>query len=94
LPPELDRAALSLAVGQVSDPVKAGEQWYVLTVENIVPPLQKSFEEVKEEIKTLSGNQIFVERYRALVDEIYGAADIRFDPGYDPGHKTESSTQP
>lgn len=96
LAPELDAAVYRLALGQVSDPVKVGDQWYVVTVENILPPVNNPFETVKEEVRGLYGNQIFAERYRALVKEVYDGADKEYDPDYNLAGRvnTETLTEP
>lgn len=90
LAPGLDKVVYSLPIGQVSDPIRLGEQWYILLVENIVPPVDNPFEEVKDEIKGLYGNQIFSERYRALVVEVYENAEKDFDPQYDMAGKMDT----
>lgn len=89
LAPELEEVAWSMSLGQVSDPVKVGEQWYVLSLENILPANLRTFEQVKEEIKVLYANQIFSERWRKFVQDVYDNADIEFSPDYDPATKVE-----
>lgn len=89
LAPELEAVAWRMSLGQVSDPVKVGEQWYVLSLENILPANLRTFEQVKEEIKVLYANQIFSERWRKFVQDVYDNADIEFSPDYDPATKVE-----
>ncbi|MHB9112498.1 MAG: peptidylprolyl isomerase [Thermoleophilia bacterium] len=89
LAPEIDAAVWSMSFGQVSDPVKVGEQWYVVSLENILPASLQTFEQAREEIKVLYANQIFSERWRKFVEEVYDSADIEFSPDYDPATKVE-----
>ena len=84
LSPELDAALFSLEVGEISDPVKAGNQWYVLTVEAVVPGYDYPFDEKKEEIKFLRSNQLYADKFNALRDQLMGDAAIAFHPDYDP----------
>jgi len=84
LAPEMDAALLTMQVGDISEPIQAGSQWYVLTVEAIVPGYEFSFEEKKEEIKYLRGNQLYSEAYKELRDRLMNEAAITFHPDYDP----------
>jgi len=89
LAPELDAAIWSMSFGQVSDSIKVGEQWYVLSLENILPGSLRTFEDAREEIKIIYANQIFAERWRKFVQDVYDSADIEFSPDYDPATKVE-----
>lgn len=89
LAPELDSALWSMSIGQVSDPIKIGEQWYVISLESILPASLQTFDSVKEDIRLLYGNQIFAELWRKYVDDVYNSADIEFSPDYDPANKVE-----
>lgn len=92
LPPELDEVAFSIKLHEVSSPVKLGEQWYVLTVEAILPPFNKSMESVSEEIRVYAAGQIISERMRKFVADVYDNADIEYRDEYDPGKKVETET--
>lgn len=89
LAPELDEAVWSMSIGQVSDPIKVGEQWYVLSLENMLASSLQTFDQVKADIKALYANQIFSERWRKFVQDVYDSADIEFSPDYDPATKVE-----
>jgi foldase protein PrsA len=92
LAPALDQVLWSMQIGEVTDPIKVGEQWYVLTLENTLPANLRTFDQVRNEIKTIYGNQIFSERWRAFVQETYDNASIEYSPDYDPGTKVDLNT--
>ncbi|HWP00271.1 MAG TPA: SurA N-terminal domain-containing protein [Methylococcus sp.] len=50
LEPNLERVALSLAKGAVSDPVKTSFGYHLITVTELIPATTRSFEEMKNEI--------------------------------------------
>ncbi|MHB1326313.1 MAG: peptidylprolyl isomerase [Thermoleophilia bacterium] len=81
-----------LQIGEVSDPIKVGEQWYVLVLENILPANLRTLDQVRNEIKKIYGNQIFSERWRAFVQDTYDNASIEFSPDYDPGTRVDRNT--
>lgn len=89
LAPELDQAVFRLAAGEVSEPINIGGQWCVLKVENIVPPVNTSFADAKEEVVDLYGGQLYSERWRQFVSGVYDSASLRFDPDYDPKNKVD-----
>lgn len=93
LAPELDSALWALSNGEVSDPIKVGEQWYVLSLETTLPASLQTFEEVKEKIMLLYGNQIFAERWRKFVQDVYDDADIEFSPDYNPATRVEQGDE-
>jgi parvulin-like peptidyl-prolyl isomerase len=86
---ELDAAIWKMSVGQVTDPIKVGEQWYVLSLENIIPASLQTFDQARDEIKVIYANQIFAERWRKFVQDVYDTGDIEFNPDYDPGNKVD-----
>ena len=47
LPPEVERAAFALRVGEVSDPVKSRNGWHILTVTERTAGAPRPFEQVK-----------------------------------------------
>ncbi|MEW6001768.1 MAG: peptidyl-prolyl cis-trans isomerase [Nitrospirota bacterium] len=49
--PEIEDVAFKLEVGQVSNLIKAGENWSIVKVEDKKPEQQMSFEEIKERLK-------------------------------------------
>jgi parvulin-like peptidyl-prolyl isomerase len=84
LAPELDAALEGMAIGDISDPIEVGSNWYVLTVESTVPGYNYTFEEKKEEIKFLYGNQQYADIYKALLARLLDETAINFHPDYDP----------
>ena len=49
--PEIEDAASKLKVGEISEPVKADNRWYIIKLEDKRPEHQMSFEEVKGKLK-------------------------------------------
>jgi parvulin-like peptidyl-prolyl isomerase len=49
--PEIEDAASKLKVGELSEPIKAENRWYIVKVEDRKPEHQMSFEEVKGKLK-------------------------------------------
>jgi len=88
LAPELDAVVFSLGTLEISDPVKLGEQWYVLTVETIIPPTDISFEEAREDIEYFFRNQQAALKQHEYEADIVADADIEYAPDYDPEGRT------
>ncbi|MDO8736856.1 MAG: peptidyl-prolyl cis-trans isomerase [Thermoleophilia bacterium] len=89
LAPELDAAIWNMSFGQVSEPIKVGEQWYVLSLENVIPASLQTFDQARDEIKIIYANQIFAERWREFVEDVYDTGDIEFSADYDPASKVD-----
>lgn len=49
--PEIEEAAFKLKVGEMSDLIKAENNWYIIKLEDKKPEHQLSFEEVKDKLK-------------------------------------------
>jgi parvulin-like peptidyl-prolyl isomerase len=49
--PEIEKVAFSLKTGELSEPFKAGDLWYIIKTEDKKPEKQMSFEEVKNSLK-------------------------------------------
>jgi len=49
--PEIEEAAFRLKVGEVSDLIKAENNWFIIKLEDKKPEHQLSFEEVKDKLK-------------------------------------------
>jgi len=49
--PEIEEAASKLKVGELSEPIKADNRWYIIKLEDKKPAHQISFEEAKEKLK-------------------------------------------
>lgn len=84
LAPELDAALFQLRAGEFSEPVKVGSQWYVMTVEALVPGYDYSFEEKKDEIIYLESNRQYSAKFNELRDRLMAEANVIFHPDYDP----------
>ncbi|MHB1003528.1 MAG: peptidylprolyl isomerase [Thermoleophilia bacterium] len=84
LAPELDSALFALKVGEISEPVQVGNQWYVVAVEATVPGYDYSFEEKKEEIRYLQSNLLYSEKFKELKSRLEAEAVVTYHPDYDP----------
>jgi parvulin-like peptidyl-prolyl isomerase len=77
LGPTATRAALALAKGSVSDPVRSASGFHVLVLadreDGYVPPLDEIREEVRAELRRRQGDQAL----RAYLDELRDRADVR-----------------
>lgn len=49
--PEIDDVAFKLKAGETSDPIKAGDFWYIIRIEDKKPEHQMSFEEIKGKLE-------------------------------------------
>ncbi len=58
MPPEVRDVVRKMKVGEISKPIKAGDNWYIVKLESRKPPENPTFEQVKKE----------VERYYRLVN--------------------------
>jgi len=89
LQPELDSVVFNIKVGEISDPVKLGSQWYVLSLDNIMPANLRTFDQVRDEIKRHYGAQQFSERWKKYGDDVRANANIEYTPDYDPALKAD-----
>lgn len=89
LQPELDAIVFNMKTGEISDPVKLGSQWYVFSLENIMPANLRTIDEVRDEIKRHYGAQKFSESWKKFGDDVRAAASIEYAPDYDPAMKVE-----
>jgi parvulin-like peptidyl-prolyl isomerase len=69
--PEIEEAAFKLKVSEVSDLIKAENNWYIIKLEDKKPELQMSFDEVKDKLK----KELEKERAQGLKDK--WIADLR-----------------
>jgi hypothetical protein len=73
-----------MEMGDISEPIQVGSKWYVLTVEGTVPGYNYSFEEKKEEIKFLYGNQQYAEKFKEINESLLSNTTLNYDIDYDP----------
>lgn len=96
--PEFEQAMNQLASGQISTPVKSQFGYHIIRVDSIKPGGQKTFDEIKEQLKM----QLKLDKERTVFDawlaETVGTYDIIYAEGYDPGENSQISgkgkTQP
>lgn len=65
-------AAFAMEVGQISDPVQTQFGWHIIKLEDRRPAAKPTLEAMTPQI----GQQLFVQRYRAIFDELRKAATI------------------
>lgn len=71
LQPELEKAAFSLDVGEVSEPILTKQGWQLVMVEEKKPEKQKKFEDVKGDIVAKLTEQKARRRIENLADQFY-----------------------
>lgn len=84
LPSEADSVLFGMNVGDVAGPVSAGGQWYILRLEGIQQGQPVAVDEAKQQIRVALTKEAQAARFKALKDELYSSADIKYDPEYDP----------
>lgn len=90
---ELDAVVYSLEPQQVSDPVKIADQWYVIRLETVIPPVDIPLEQEKDNIKLFTGNEMGALKWKEFVDEVYENASIEYNPDYNPAETDEDCLQ-
>lgn len=65
-------AAFAMQVGQVSDPVQTQFGWHIIKVEDRRPAAKPTLEQLTPQI----GQQLYVQKYRALFDQLRKAVTI------------------
>lgn len=74
--PEIEEAASKLKVGEVSEPIKADNRWYIIKLEDRKPAHQISFEETKEKLKRELEAERAAELKKKWVDGLKAKAKI------------------
>lgn len=98
LPKEIGQAAFSMSRGQVSGPIKSDLGWYIIKVEMITPPANRTFEDVKDELTMFITNQKLAQYYREYREKARDSYDVQFADDYAPRPHEETtetvSTEP
>lgn len=74
--PEIEDAAFKLKAGELSEPIKADNRWYIIKVEDKKPEHQMSFEEVKGRLKKELETERAAELKKKWIDEMRSKAKI------------------
>lgn len=74
--PEIEEAASKLKVGEVSEPIKADNRWYIIKLEDRKAAHQISFEETKEKVKRELEAERAAELKKKWVDGLKAKAKI------------------
>ncbi len=93
LPADISQVAFSLGRGEVSQPFQSGPGWYVLKVEIITPPSNKTLDDLKDELSYYMRNQKFAQHWKDYSAELWETYDIKYADGYQPPEpETETAT--
>lgn len=84
LSPELDAVLFGMSMGQVSDPVRVAERWYVIRLEGITPGRNVTLEEAREEIRVAVATELSAAKWQSLMDGLFASASLQYHPDYDP----------
>jgi peptidyl-prolyl cis-trans isomerase C len=74
--PEIDDAAFKLKVGETSAPIKAGDFWYIIRIEDKKPEHQNSFEEIKGKLENELEAKRAAELKKKWIEDIKAKAKI------------------
>lgn len=75
--PELAEAAFKLSAGETSKVIEVQKMYYIIKVDEKKPETQKTFDEVKEQIKQTILSQKQNDKYKQWVNDLKKKADIK-----------------
>ncbi len=90
--PEFEKAAWSLKVDEISQPVKSQFGWHVIQVTAVTPAKTQTFEEAKERIRQMLLFQEQAKAWSEWLEQAKKDADIVYAAGFDPDKLTAPPT--
>ncbi|MBI5328561.1 MAG: peptidyl-prolyl cis-trans isomerase [Deltaproteobacteria bacterium] len=76
--PELENAAARLKVGEVSGPIWSIYGYHIIKLEEKAPPIQRTFEEVKDAIRGDRGEAEFIDMKYNFIQDLKKKAKIEY----------------
>ena len=77
--PDFEKAAFSLKVGEISEPVKTQYGWHIITVTERDEGQRRPFEQVKEQIKATLRNKALQDNVQGRFEALKKAANVQID---------------
>ena len=69
---------LKLGVGDITDFININDNYYIYKLEDVQQQREKSFEEIKEELKKVLDEQLYIEQFYEYVESLMEKAKIEF----------------
>jgi parvulin-like peptidyl-prolyl isomerase len=67
---DIEEIVFNLKIGEVSDPVKVDDKYYIFKLNNIIPPKQLNLSEVQDKINAFLFDRKFQEELKNWLDEL------------------------
>jgi foldase protein PrsA len=90
--PEFENAMKTLAVGQISAPVKSSFGYHIIKVNDIKPAGQQTFDEVKEDLKQGLGMENQRTAFEAWFESVKGGYEVIYAAEFQPAPTNTTPT--